>query len=65
VSHQSLGKLLRDPTEEPGTGVGPEDPVQGGGEGAVSALTLGHHRLLETTEEPILGSVGHMGSREL
>ena len=36
--------------------VRPLDP--GGGEGAVSALTLGHHRLLGTMEETVWGFWG-------
>ena len=33
------------------------DPALEGGEGAVSALTLEHHRPLGTAEEPALGSL--------
>jgi hypothetical protein len=32
-----------------------------GGKGTVSAPTLGHYRPLGTMEEPVLGSLGHMG----
>ena len=61
VSHQSSGRLLLDPTEPLGMRVGPhrpQNPASGDGRGCggeVQTLTLGHYRLLGTTEELVLG----------
>lgn len=63
LSSQSLGILLQDRTLDE-RWVSQAIPAEGCGEVAVLAPTLGYHRPLGVSGEPVLGSLGHTEARD-